>query len=123
MIYKNKIEVYGLEFYVCFDKNGFEKVLKRCRVIEDVNDEYMNGCFIHNNGVMGIYINAEKVKNESDLINTIAHECFHLADYVVDFLSMDFERGRSNEHVAYMVGFASGKVYENYKKWKNKNEK
>lgn len=46
-------------------------------------------------------------KEEYLTISTIAHESFHVADWFCDILGLDCEREKSNEHIAYLIGWVA----------------
>lgn len=41
----------------------------------------------------------------SFVISDIAHEAFHAADFIAEYVGMEYKEGSGNEHVAYLIGF------------------
>ena len=39
-------------------------------------------------------------------ITTVAHEAFHIADFIADKVGLEYTHGTCNEHIAYLVGSA-----------------
>ena len=39
-------------------------------------------------------------------IPTVAHEAFHIADFIADKVGLEYTHGTCNEHIAYLVGSA-----------------
>lgn len=45
---------------------------------------------------------------QKPVIDTIAHEAFHAADYILKYIGADFCSDGSNEHWAYLIGWIAG---------------
>lgn len=51
------------------------------------------------------------VENPDDY-DLVAHEAYHAASRISDYLGMVATPNTSNEHIAYLVGFIAGKIHE-----------
>lgn len=47
---------------------------------------------------------------------TYAHEAFHVVDFLVDSLGLDYVKNTGNEHIAYMIAY----VVSLFEDWVNK---
>ncbi len=56
-------------------------------------------------GTLGVYVAKKRD------INTIAHECFHAACFILGEAGVDLRPNRSNEAYAYLVGWLTERVY------------
>lgn len=86
---------YPCTLRVYVDKAAFEKAIG-----EDVTG--MGAATYRNNGSFAVFIPATEAGTVN--IRSAAHEAYHVADWVLEQVEMEYKRNSGNEHVAYLVG-------------------
>lgn len=121
--YKNKINIYNdLEFFTCFDADGFYKLSKKLGFeFGEVNLDALNGCIYQDGFKMLIYINLDQRRKNHQVYGTISHESYHLANHIMGLLGMEYKEDSHNEHVAYLIGYITSCVVKNLEKYEEKN--
>lgn len=111
-IYENKLDIYDQYFYVVFDQDSLNYHLNRMG-FENCDVDGDMGFVYHKDGNLVIYVNV-KDYDEAEIISTIAHESFHLVDFLFKKKGLLFDNEEvTNEHVAYPLGYVSKCVYKN----------
>lgn len=114
------------ESKVCFikykDGDGY---LEALRYLEDLGiktseyktDEYQfaYGFTFKDKGIKGwmhfLFINGSE-EYKIDLINTLAHETYHLISKISEHHGLEQTEGGDNEHIAYLTGYLYNKITE-----------
>lgn len=86
---------YPCTLRVYIDKAAFEKAIG-----EDVTG--MGAATYRNNGAFAVFIPATEGGTVN--IRSAAHEAYHVADWVLEHVEMEYKHNSGNEHVAYLVG-------------------
>lgn len=86
---------YHCTLRVYIDKAAFEKAIG-----EDVTG--MEAATYRNNGAFAVFIPASDEGRVN--IRSAAHEAYHVADWVLEHVEMEYKHNSGNEHVAYLVG-------------------
>lgn len=106
--FKNRIDLYGQDFLVCFNEPSYRKILKDYELTDDESLDAYTGCAItFETGLRVIFI-----RHPED-INTIAHESFHLADRICEDVGIRYVHDSGNEAHAYLVGSIAMMVHKN----------
>lgn len=117
IIYKNYIDLYGFKYHVTFDVNAYMHKT-------NINECDFDGvCFYDGFEYYLICLPLDEFNNVC--IQTLAHECFHMTDFVMDKKGIEFDKGGTNEHLAYLLDHIVGQVLErleDYKKFLSKGE-
>ena len=53
---------------------------------------------------------------ESMSISHIAHESYHIADFILEDLDLQYNYNSANEHIAYLVGYVAGLIDKGLKR-------
>lgn len=118
---KYNIDVYDKKFNVCFCEEELRKFYKKNKY--EYNEEELCKGFTlyqHEKEVYLIYLNLERHKSEKDIINTVAHESYHLADTILEAKGIQYKYASGNESYAYLTGFIAEKIYDYLEIWRNK---
>ena len=86
---------YPCTLRVYIDKAAFEKAIG-----EDVTGT--GAATYRNNGTFAVFIPASDEGRVN--IRSAAHEAYHVADWVLEHVEMEYKHSSGNEHVAYLVG-------------------
>lgn len=113
MAFKLDVPIYEECVIVNFDKNTDTlKRFLRKDVVEYIGEQGFasKGLTIaFKNG--GYYVFIDKKLKHIDLINTIAHESFHLVEFIFMHKGIKLSR-KSSESWAYLIGWFTEKIYE-----------
>jgi len=89
------LDPYKCVLRVYTDRAAFEKFTGE-------NTDGMSAATYRDNGLFAVFIPASDDGAVS--IRTSAHESYHVADFLLEHVWMEYKRNSGNEHVAYLVG-------------------
>lgn len=104
VIHKVYCDMYKTDLTVCFHKETYKK-----RFGHDGSDNFA-GCVIQRDGQMHIYL--EKTACGGINVASCAHEAFHVADFIADRVGLVVSEGTGNEHMAYLIGWITNKIFD-----------
>lgn len=113
LVHKVRIPIYNEVLYVAFDKElafrffGFTEEEKNKHALCD--GLTFEGEDHKGHRVLAMYI--EKVDGRINVATT-AHECFHIADMLLEIKGMEYKPESGNEHMAYLIGYLVDKVFD-----------
>lgn len=90
-----KLDPYACWLRVYTDREAFEKFTGE-------NTSGMGAATFRDNGLFAVFIPATEKGTVS--IRSAAHEAYHVADWVLEHVEMEYKHNSGNEHVAYLVG-------------------
>lgn len=97
MIFKGKIPLYRMKVTYTDSSKEFNKITG-C----ELDPNYSGGGTYRCNDVIYIYLPMDGDGYSSP---DLAHESFHAADFVCEYVGAEYKYGSGNEHVAYLVTF------------------
>lgn len=102
--YKFKVDMYRTWVYYHPSVESFEKV-------SGCDTSRMGGAvYTAPNGDMHIYVPMDE--EGAVVMSDLAHEAFHVADFIADKVGLEYIHGTGNEHIAYLVGYVVDHVLE-----------
>lgn len=114
-----KLVVYPFEIMVSIDEPDevlFARLVKygnpiesceRMLTMDDTGNYGKCAIFDTNQTVIRLRV----TKNKYEFYNTVAHEVFHAATFILDRIGMKLELMVSDEAYAYLVGFITAEIY------------
>ncbi len=90
-----KLDPYLCTLRVYIDRDAFEKFTGE-------NTAGMGAATYRNGAVFAVFIPA--TENGTVSIRLAAHEAYHVADFVKEWVEMEYKYNSANEHIAYLVG-------------------
>lgn len=90
-----KLDPYPCTLRVYIDREAFESDI-------GADSTGMGAATYRNNGVFAVFIPVTEQGRVS--IKSAAHEAYHVADWLMEHVEMEYKHGSGNEHVAYLVG-------------------
>lgn len=113
LIHKTLIPIYNEMLYVAFERqaafNHFGLSDKDRELHGQCNGLAFEGSDHKDHRVFAMFI--EKRGGSIDA-STVAHECFHIADMILEVKGMQYKEESGNEHVAYLIGYLVDKVFD-----------
>lgn len=94
---------YPCTLRVYIDKAAFEKAIG-----EDVTG--MGAATFRDNGLFAVFIPADEYGAVS--VRSAAHEAYHVADFLLEHVWMEYKHNSANEHVAYLVGHVCERIVD-----------
>lgn len=101
-----KLDPYLCTLRVYIDREAFEKFTGE-------NTSGMGAATFRNNGLFAVFIPADECGAVS--VRSAAHEAYHVADFLLEHVWMEYKHNSSNEHVAYLVGHVCERIVESAK--------
>lgn len=113
MAFKLEVPIYEEHVIVNFHKNTdvLKKFFKK-DIIEYIDEQGFTSkglTIAFHKG--GFYVFIDKDLKHNDLINTIAHESFHLVEFIFRHKGIKLSR-KSSESWAYLIGWFTERIYE-----------
>lgn len=106
---KFKLDPYDTWVHLYTKKEDFNKAAN-C-----ICDSWCNGAVSRReDGDLDLFIPVEEDGYFS--IPTVAHEAFHIADFIADKVGLEYTHGTCNEHIAYLVGSAVKHILQQLEK-------
>ena len=98
-----KLDPYTCWLRVYIDRGAFEKFTGEVT-------EGMGAATFRDNGLFAVFIPAD----ESGCVNIrlAAHEAYHVADFLLEHVWMEYKHNSGNEHVADLVGHVCERIVE-----------
>lgn len=90
-----KLDPYLCTLRVYIDRTAFEKY-------SGADSTGMGAATYRNGAVFAVFIPATEKGTVS--IRSAAHEAYHVADFVKEWVEMEYKYNSANEHIAYLVG-------------------
>lgn len=90
-----KLDPYLCTLRVYIDRTAFERY-------SGADSTGMGAATYRNDGLFAVFIPADESGGVN--IRSAAHEAYHVADWVLEHVEMEYKHNSSNEHVAYLVG-------------------
>lgn len=90
-----KLTPYPCWLRVYIDREAFEKYTGE-------STTGMGAATYRNNGLFTVFIPADENGNVS--IRSAGHEAYHVADFLLEEVWMEYKHNSGNEHIAYLVG-------------------
>lgn len=113
LIHKVAIPIYDEMLYVAFTK---EAAFSQFGFSEEEQNKHATCDGLAFEGVdhKGRRVFAIYVEKQGEAINiaTLAHECYHIADMLLEAKGMEYKAGSGNEHIAYLVGYLVERVFD-----------
>lgn len=113
IIHKTLIPIYNEMLYVAFDREAaFRQFHFSSEERHSHRDAYgfaFMGTDHKNTPVFALFV--EK-RNECLSVATVAHECYHIADLIMEKKGIQYHQGSGNEHVAYLIDYLVEKVFD-----------
>lgn len=101
--YKFELEPYNTWVYLYTKKEDFDKAAN-C-----TSGPWCNGAVSRrDDGDFDLFIPVEADGYFS--IPVVAHEAYHIADFIADKVGLEYTHGTCNEHIAYLVGSAVKRI-------------
>lgn len=96
-----KLDPYTCWLRVYTYRDAFEKFTGE-------RTEGMGAATFRDNGLFAVFIPAD----ESGCVNIrhAAHEAYHVADFLLEHVWMEYKHNSGNEHVAYLVGHVCERI-------------
>ena len=103
LVHFHRIPIYDVWIKICFDKQTFEKYVTEGDVGDCGGYAYWN----QDTDVLGLY-----VEMRDGFVNMphVAHEAFHLTDYICERQGIEHTFGTGNEAWAYLLGYIVDQV-------------
>lgn len=107
-----KLDPYTCWLRVYIDREAFEKFTGE-------ETDGMGAATFRDNGLFAVFIPAD----ESGRVNirSAAHEAYHVADFLLEHVWMEYKHNSGNEHVAYLVGHICERIVDAAKALSKKN--
>ena len=106
---KFRLDPYNTWVYLYTKKEDFDKAAN-CTC-----GPWCNGAVSRReDGDLDLFIPVEEDGHYS--IPTIAHEAFHIADFIADKVGLEYTHGTCNEHIAYLIGSAVKHILQQLEK-------
>ena len=102
LIHKIEVPIYGLTLKVTFCFECYQKEL-------GYETRETEGSTFRKGGVITLFL---KSKDGGVSLNTVAHESFHVADYIGEAVGLEFQPDGANEQYAYLIGWVTDKVFD-----------
>lgn len=113
LIHKTLIPIYNEMLYVAFDReaafNHFGLSDKDRELHGQCNGFAFQGTDHKDRRVYALFIEKH---GECINVSVTAHECFHIADLLMEQKGIQYHKGSGNEHVAYLIDYLVGKVFD-----------
>jgi hypothetical protein len=117
------VPIYCSRLHVAFSENVIkekETINKRFPDTITEDSDFCAQADSRRNHILVVF-NMKNIKNEIDLIETIAHESVHLTNFL--FLRKGIKLNLNNdEPQAYLLGWITGEIYKVYLKFKAQKE-
>lgn len=107
---KFKLDPYDTWVYLYTKKEDFDKAAN-CTSGPLCNGAVSRG---RDDGNLDLFIPVEEDGYFS--IPTVAHEAFHIADFIADKVGLEYTHGTCNEHIAYLIGSAVKHILQQLEK-------
>ena len=98
-----KLDPYPCVLRVFTDKEAF------CKSV-GADCSGMSAVTYRKNGLFAVFVPAS---DSGDVdIRLLAHEAYHVTDWLMEYTELEYKYNSGNEHVAYLVGHISGLIYD-----------
>lgn len=104
IFFKYRLPIYDVDIIFCFDESSYYKLTG--------TDTDCLGCV--SSCIGGTFIIFIREVDNQICLNTVSHEAFHCADFIMDYIGGEYKECSGNEHVAYLIGHITEKIIENY---------
>ena len=98
-----KLDPYLCTLRVYIDRTAFEKY-------SGADSTGMGAATYRNDGLFAVFIPADESGGVN--IRLAAHEAYHVADFLLEHVWMEYKHNSGNEHVAYLVGHVCERIVE-----------
>lgn len=105
IVHKYYLDIYKTHLRFCFDA---DTMTRKCG--EDVSDSGGYCWWPQQGDTIWIYL--PKSEQGSIDVTSCSHECFHAADFIFERTGMVIHEGTGNEHMAYLIGHLTCKVFD-----------
>ena len=115
VVYEHTLEMYGITILISFSQKNIDKWVEFFNRVKDPTTQAFCVDYLNTNNELVMFF-----KNNPNS-NTIAHECTHATDFILERLSYKplLENGDVSEINAYMTGHLVETVYKARKRYRN----